>query len=551
MPDSVIPSTLAEALCRASTYPHAVERIQMIETHISWVFLTGAYAYKVRKPVKLGFLDFSTLEARRHDCVEELRLNRRLAPELYLEVVAIRASPEGPRVGGSGVPIEYAVRMRQFPQAALATGLLAAGALTPELITSLAWRISAFHAGQQGVPADSRYGDAESILRDARGNFEEIGPLLDTDEDRVALEALRDWTEREFIARHSQIGARHEGGSVRECHGDLHLRNIVLLGDRLVPFDCLEFSAALRWNDVMSEAAFVAMDLMHLDAPRLAWLFLNAYVEAGGDYAGLSVLRFYMVYRALVRAKIHLIRARQACSDPAEAARLVEEYHSYVRLAAECSSNAAGAIVLMHGLSGSGKSTVARELSLSLAAIRVRSDVERKRLPATPRSARGGSARARSAYTPAATEATYARLAEAAGAIAQAGYTAIVDAAFLAGAQRKRFRDLARTLDVPVALVDLYAPAAVLRERIARRAAQARDPSEATLDVLEHQIATAEPIARDEHLSIVSVDGCVGLTPRAVTALCLLTCRHCSDWCAASCTVRPTRGSHAPAPALT
>lgn len=311
------------ALLRPESYPHPAESIQMLETHISWVFLAGPYAYKIKKPVDLGFLDFTTLEKRRDFCEEELRLNRRLAPQLYIDVVELRGSPEAPHIGGSGAVLDYAVRMRRFPQEALASRMLADARLTRERVDRFAARLAQFHAGLPPAPPELPYGTPGRVLHDARQNFDQIAAMLpDPHRDDCALARLRDWTEREFKLRCGEIHERREAGMTRECHGDLHLRNIVEIEGELVPFDCIEFNAGFRWIDVMNEVAFLFMDLLDRGADALAWRFLNAYLEANGAYSGLSVLRFYVVYRAMVRAKVHLMRACQEGLDRAESSRL-------------------------------------------------------------------------------------------------------------------------------------------------------------------------------------------------------------------------------------
>ncbi len=298
----------------------------MLETHISWVVLAGAYAYKIKKAVNLGFCDFATLEKRRTACEEELRLNRRLAPRLYIDVVEIRGTPEAPRIDGPGPVLEYAVRMHRFPQEALASRMLAEGRLTRELMDALALDVARFHAALPSAPPESAFGTAASALHDACENFDQIEALLPYAREDDTLVALRDWCEREFNLQRGHIEARRAAGMIRECHGDLHLGNIVSIDGALVPFDCIEFNPRLRWIDVMSEVAFLFMDLMDRGADALAWRFLNAYLEADGAYRALAVLRFYIVYRAMVRAKVHLIRALQENAASAERSRLIKQY---------------------------------------------------------------------------------------------------------------------------------------------------------------------------------------------------------------------------------
>jgi uncharacterized protein len=517
MAGSHVDGTFPDALLDAACYAHPAPVIEKLETHISWVVLTGSYAYKLKKPIKLPFLDFSTLEARRRCCEEELRLNRRLAAGIYLDVVEIRGSPASPRIGGSGALVDYAVRMRQFPQDALASRMLERGTLTPELVAGLARKIAWFHMTLPPAAPGERYGTTSAVLGSALENFDEIATLAGPGE-RGVLEALRSWTEREFMDRYTELAARRVAGWVRECHGDLHLGNIALIDGSLVPFDCIEFNAELRWNDVMSEVAFLVMDLVDRGAQRLAWLFLNEYLEATGAYAGMKVLRFYLVYRAMVRAKVHLIRAEQ-CADGGEQARLRDAFRAYTALAERFTRAPAPAIVLMHGLSGCGKSTVAMELAARLPAVRVRSDVERKRLAGIEPLQRSDSAVASGLYRSGATERTYQHLAHTAATLVAAGYPVILDAAFLMRRQRMALKSVAHTLHVPIAVVSVYAPEPILKSRIEARASHSTDASEATLEVLEHQKKTGQPVAADEGIAVVPVDGSRPVEPRTLDAL--------------------------------
>lgn len=477
-------------------YPHPVTEIQLLETHISWVLLTGEYAYKIKKPLSLGFLDFSTLERRRECCTEELRLNRRFAPQIYLNVVAISGDVATPCMAGDGPAIEYAVRMRQFPQTALASTLLTAGTLSPQHLEDFAAALAAFHKAAAATDADSAYGTAQSVLDAALQNFDQLSPLLTSSGDDATLAALRQWTLREYDARRALMEQRRVNGAVRECHGDLHLGNIVLIDNRLVPFDCIEFSAELRWNDVLSEAAFLAMDLQYRGESRLAWLFLNAYLEHSGEYGGIRLLPFHLVYRALVRAKIVALRAAQTQDDPAAGAQLLQTARSYVALAQSLARAHQPALVITHGLSGSGKSLISSALMMQAGAVRIRADVERKRLHGIAPQARHGAAAG--LYGEQATAATYRRLAELAREILAAGYTAIVDAACLQRWQRDLLRNEARAAGAPFLNLAVSAPEAVLRARISQRQAAGSDPSDAVLAVLEQQLQNRKPLDADE-----------------------------------------------------
>ena len=506
---------LVAALCNPAPYPHPVKRVELVETHISWVLLTGTYAYKIKKPVNLGFLDFTTLAARRHFCAEELRLNRRLAPEIYLDVVPISGTAQSPAVGGSGPAIEYAVKMREFAQSALLDAALLRGALGAAAIEQRARTLADFHArlAPRTTVADH---DADA-LAPARDNFEQMLPLLYAPPEIAALKNIRGWSLREYYAHAGQFKQRCADGYVRECHGDLHLGNIALIDGTAVPFDCIEFSPALRCMDVMSEVAFLMMDLEAHAHRDLAYAFLNAYLEASGDYDGVALLPFYFVYRAVVRAKVYLIRAAQAGTPPAQRQHARDEYQRYIGLAAAHTGMPRGAIIIAHGLSGSGKTTLTQSLAAALGAVRIRSDLERKRLHGLPALAHTAAATGTGIYAGDATARTYERLLRHARGIAATGMPVIVDATFLQHAQRAAFHALARELDVPFAIVSVIAAHEALLARVEARAARGNDASEATVAVLEAQIASCEALTTDEmHCAVTAT----GEPAAAIGALC-------------------------------
>jgi aminoglycoside phosphotransferase family enzyme len=276
--------------------------VELVDTHISWVLLTGKYAYKVKKPVKFPFLDFTSLERRKKFCDEELRLNRRLAPALYLDVVPIGGTVENPRIGELPA-IEHAVKMRQFPGTALVDRKLATGDVSAQDFLAFAETLASFHAHLEPASPDTRFGSAEIIVRTALSNFRELESASD-DRNVDVLAPIGDWSAAGCARLEATFTRRKSGGAIRECHGDLHLKNLAHLDGRIVAFDALEFEPELRWMDVMSETAFVTMDLIAHDRNDLAHELLSRYLECSGDYAGFDVLPFYLVYRALVRAKV-------------------------------------------------------------------------------------------------------------------------------------------------------------------------------------------------------------------------------------------------------
>ena len=489
---------LVDALRSPAAYPDLCADVELIETHISSVLLAGAYAYKLKKPVHYGFVDFSTLEKRKRFCLEELRLNRRTAPQLYLDVVPVTGTLERPRIGGDGPVLEYAVRMQRFGSEQLLDRMAKAGTLDPALIDAFAEQVAHFHAAIPKVAPDAVEGTTGEIWRWAHENFTELRRHRLFATDRVRLESLEDWTRREFEARRVAFVTRRLQGSVRECHGDLHLGNVVVLDGRPVAFDGIEFNPALSGIDVINEIAFPFADLFDHGLPRLAWRFLNRYLEVTGDYAGLAVLRFYAVYRAMVRAKVARLRAdgphEHGDTRPVEDA----EYHRQVALAQALSVVPRPVVVVMTGLPASGKSTVAEHLAEEIGAVRIRSDVERKRLYGVPSREHPVTAYEGGLYGAEATRRTYERLATLAFDVVAAGYPVVVDASFSRRDERAAFLDLAGRLDAAFFIVECTAPVETLRERITRRSGAGSDVSDATLPVLERRLSETEPLGPEE-----------------------------------------------------
>lgn len=494
---------LIERLRQPACWPDGIGPDQVIETHISTVLLVGDYAYKIKKPLNLGFLDFSTLARRQHFCQEEIRLNGRLAPDTYLDVIPIGGTLDAPQPF-AGPAIEYAVRMRRFSQSGLLSEHLEL--VTPSLVDRLADRLASFHAEVDRVDRSTTLGDAEAVLFPMRENFAQTRPLTEDTRALALLERIARWSEARAEQLAPLLRQRKAGGFIRECHGDLHLGNIALDGEALLIFDGIEFNPALRWIDVISELAFLLMDLDQKGLRPLARRLLNRYLELSGDYAGLPLLGFYQVYRAMVRAKVTAIRLAQPDISPEMQEELTAEFNSYLQLALRYTEAGGGGLIITHGLSGSGKSTQTMTCIEQLPAVRVRSDVERRRLAGVEGSRSSGSALGGGIYAANFSARTYERLQQLAAEIIQSGRVAIVDATFLRQTDRERFSEQARDLGVPFLILDFRVPEPVLRQRIQRRQQQGGDPSEATLDVLEQQITSAEPLSVDELKSVVAVE---------------------------------------------
>lgn len=497
---------LIQALTDRSVYEHPTTEITVLQTHISWVILTGPYAYKIKKPVNLGFVDFSTLDKRHFFCQEELRLNRRLAPQLYLEVLALYGTPERPHFHGQGAPIEYAVKIAQFVQETLLSHLIAAGQLQVSHIDRLAHEVSAFHARIATADPLSHFGIPEMIYQPVQENFQHLFDTIDDPVRQAHARALEAWCQRTFAAHRPTFVARKRNGFIRECHGDMHLGNMILRDDEVVIFDCLEFNEDLRWIDVASEVAFLTMDLEDRGRPDLAHRFLNGYLEATGDYGLLALLPFYLTYRATVRAKVAAIRLGQSQLSPEEAAQARGAFGSYFDLAERYTRPSRPRLLITYGLSGSGKTFATQPLVEATGTIRIRSDVERKRLFGLAPLERSTNRNDLNLYAPAATQRTYAQLAQLTTHVVKAGFTVVVDATFLKRAQRDAFRHLAAQLNVPFAILEFCASEETLRRRVAQRSTQADDASEADLSVLHGQFAALEPLTAEEQASALTIN---------------------------------------------
>lgn len=482
---------LVRSLMDPSRWPAGGANRQRIDTHISTVILAGEVAYKLKKPLDLGFLDFYTLDARQHACEEELRLNRRLAPHIYQAVCAVTGSIDRPGIDGTGEIIDWAVRMRRFdPDAILSRQM---HRLDGRLIESLAVRVARFHSDTESCPPGEPFGRPDRVYAPMKQNLAQISERAPHFASEV--EPLARWTEEQHRNLDGLLQGRKANAHIRECHGDLHLGNVALIDGAPVMFDAIEFNAGLRWIDTVSDIAFLTMDLQERGRIDLAYRFLDRYLQENGDYEGIALLRFYEVYRALVRAKIAAIRIGQTDLSSAQLDEVYAELQAYIRFAEQLCRPDGGAVVITRGVSGSGKSHVSQTLPGFLRAVRLRSDVERKRILGVDPHA---DATALGAYSGAVTERTYGRLQLLASQVVSAGYVAVVDATFLARAQRDRFRVLAASQNVPFAIVDCDAPPEVLRQRIVARRGGPDNVSDADLGVLEAQLASREDLSDEE-----------------------------------------------------
>lgn len=487
-------------------FRHRDPEARLIETHISSVLLSGDSAYKIKKPLDLGFLDFSTLAIRKHFCEEELRLNRRLAPSLYLGVVAITGTPEAPELDGEGTALEYLVHMRRFNDGDQLDRLLASQGLDSALMDDIADRVAAFHIDATPVGAGKNFGTPAQVWQPVAENFSQMRERISDEDLLESLDTLEDWSRRQYDQLHDRFADRRREGFIRECHGDMHLRNIALVDGEVVIFDGIEFSSDLRWIDVINDLAFLLMDLERRGLEGHAWRLRNRYLEITGDYRGLALLPFYQVYRALVRAKVKAIRLADSRLQGEERAETEQGLHRDIALAESFTRPSPRCLTITVGVSGSGKSTAALWLVEGFGAIRVRSDAERQRIFAQERKA-GGDDVGQGIYRAGATAAVYDHLAVTARAILDSGYPVIVDATFIRRARRRQLADIARDREVPFVILNMECPRSVLEERIRARRQAGSDISEADIKVLDKQLGEAEAVTENEADAVID-GGC-------------------------------------------
>ncbi len=513
---SIPPSSSYWECLNERSFSHSVKSPKVIETHISCVLLTGKLAYKIKKPVNLGFVDYTTLEKRQHFCELEVELNRRLSPEIYLGVVPILKHPNGFRVGDlvvksegkgdraqrygsphlrSGSIVDYAVKMRQFPQEAIIANRIKDPALTPRTVEEFGRYVARFHDALEPSLPPQKFAGPEQIVKDAMNNFWVLEPNFVGDSRCEILKKLDSWTRAQGEKLTQKFSSRVVRGMVRQCHGDLHLKNIIQSDEALAAFDGIEFNEAFQWIDVLSEIAFPVMDFWARGRVDLAWRLLNAYLEETGDYTDLDVLRFYLVYRAMVRAKVswlnsanHTESRRSQYAEPTHPDDpLAGPWDKYLRAAHYFAVELNPSLMITHGFSGSGKSTVAMRVIEKEGGVRIRADAERHRL--------AKNIQAIDKYSSAMGERVYSTLYKLANDAIQASFPIVVDATFLKLGRRQPFEFLAKSTETPFHIINCDAPFDELCRRLSKRE---NDPSEADVNVLENQMKTCDLLTTEE-----------------------------------------------------
>ena len=496
-------STLQNADC----FDHPVGEFTLMETHISYVLLTGSFAYKFKKNIDLGFLDFSTLEKRKFYLDEEYRLNKRLASDLYLGVLAISGSETNPSfTDQNNSIIEYALKMVQFPVENQLDNLLDKNRLMPEHIDDLAKEMATFHTSLEPARMNTNYGDIDQICYLIMDNFNQINPETGEEDLQSMLTHLKDWNTQKLDQLEQNFRQRKHQGFIRECHGDMHLSNMVLINNKVVIFDCIEFNQTFRWIDVISEIAFAMMDLGFRKRHDLANRLINNYLEQTGDYAGLQLLNFYRIYRSMVRAKVADIQRRQT-RDPTSRKQLTQKLYDHVSLADDYRQKKQPVFLcITHGFSGSGKTTYTEQLVDLSGAIRLRSDIERKRLFDLKAETIAGDKIGKGLYKEDINKNTYDQLERLSRLTISAGYPVIVDATFIDRDKRDQFKKLSEELSIPFHILDFTASTSTLEKRITKRNSIGKDSSDADLAVLKHQLENNDHICEEEKQNTLIID---------------------------------------------
>ncbi len=490
-------AALIQALQNPRIYPHEIHQFEVIQTHLSWIILTGSYAYKIKKPLNLGFQDFSTLEKRKYYCELETTLNKRLAPDLYIGVVAITGTSTNPELNGTSAPIEYAIKMHQFSQEHMLSFMASENRLTAKITKGVAEQLASFHLSAEKATPESAYGTLPAVIAPMRDNFQALFNMPITQPWHATLKKLLFITEEKNKSLQNILENRKKNGWIRATHGDVHLGNIVLIKDTPIIFDCIEFNEDFRWTDTMNDVGFLFMDLMHKNLPALAYIFINHYLEISGDYEGLALLSFYACYRAMVRAKITGFQMAQIDPSSAKYQQLYQELGAFIHLAEKLLAENQPSLSITVGVSGSGKSSYSEKLMTQQGAFRLRSDVIRKQLLNLPLYEPTPDTQKAIAYSEETSQTVFEKLREYAKLYLQQGQSVIIDATCIKLWQRTLFASLAQELNVPFKIFAFDADLNELASRLEKRQ-KLKQVSDATIEIVRAQLNHFDALTTQE-----------------------------------------------------
>lgn len=484
--------------------PH-VTSVQLLQTHISYVALTGTYAYKVKKPVNFGFLDFSTLDKRKFYCEEELRLNKRLCPEIYLDVLPITQKDNTLTLDGTGTIVEYALKMKEFPQEYIMTNMLQQGKISEETIDRLIAILIDFYQTQEPTEEITKYGEEPSVKQNIEENFNQTKPMIGITVPKETFWYIKDEVGKFFEQKKEVFGDRMKEGKIYDCHGDLHSGNIVVSDETIHIFDCIEFNDRFRFCDVASDIGFLAMDLDYLNHPYLSSYFIEKYMEKSKDSNVGSMLNFYKSYRAFVRGKVHGFQLNDPHIDPATKERLLESAKKYFELSEyytrlfslDLQKNKP-LLFLVAGLSGTGKSTVGRKIAVDYHGTLINTDIVRKEIVGIDRFEQHHDQYNTGLYDPKKIDETYEQVMQRASMFLKKGEHVVLDATF----QKKKYREMASHIagkhHARLTIVQCICPDAVVKKRLEDRLRK-KSVSDGRWEVYQVQKKTFEPFTADEN----------------------------------------------------
>jgi hypothetical protein len=495
---------LFDHLKQPAFYGPGVTSVQLLQTHISYVALTGTYAYKVKKPVNFGFLDFSTLDKRKYYCEEELRLNKRLSPEIYLDVIPITRTDSALELNGTGPIVDYALKMKEFPQEQIMTNVLKRGAITEETIDLLCKRLIEFYSTQQPSEDITKFGEPPSVKQNIDENFEQTKPMIDITVPKETFQYISDAATRFFEKKKNVFKRRMKDGRILDCHGDLHSGNIVITDHKIQIFDCIEFNERFRYIDVASDIAFLAMDLDYQNHPYLSSHLIQEYIERSGDQGIHEVLNFYKSYRAYVRGKIHGFQLNDPHISPETKQDIVQHARKYFDLSkyyAELFSRDLGAIrpliFVVSGLTGTGKSTVAQKLAIDYHAAQINTDVVRKQHAGIEQYERHHDEFHTGLYSPENIDKTYEQVMDLARKHLRKKENVVLDATFQKRNYREMVRNVAQTHDAIPVFILCTCPDEVVKRRLEERLKK-KSVSDGRWEIYREQKKTFEPFSPDE-----------------------------------------------------
>jgi hypothetical protein len=494
---------LVKALLEPKAYPEAPKRIELVQTQMSFIFLTDDYVYKVKKPVNLGYLDYTTQEKRQFYCQKEVELNHRLCPEVYLGVVPITRDRGAILVAGRGEVIEHAVKMRRLPQEAMMNVLLANNRVSPEMITSVAQKLVAFHHKAETNANISAFGDIKAITQNTEENFSQTEKYIGNTISAAKYQHIKDYTDSFIKENASVFGKRIAQGRIRDCHGDLHTAHICFVNDICI-YDCIEFNDRFRYCDVASEVAFLAMDLDHYGRADLSRSFVNAYIDRSQDRELLELLNFYKCYRAYVRGKVESFKLDDPYIAPAEKSQTLEIATSYFDLA-HAYTRSRPILFITTGLVGTGKTFLAQALAKRLGLVVISSDITRKQLAGIPVTEHRFEELDTGIYSPEFSKKTYDKMFSEAKNFLSDGGSVIIDASFIKAEQRLKAKGLAEELGADFFIVECSLDEETIKQRLARRLEEV-STSDGRWEVYQPQKRAFDPVVEVPPQNHVIID---------------------------------------------